>query len=163
MIGLRMNTNLLESAIAGEDISEADVTERWRPVIWLRMIKYLLESAIAGEDVSEPDVHCTVTGRGIRIGNLIFCSFSLSLFCSSLFHYCPSFNPNRSGMPANSKGGACCILKSTAWARFISGFLPFSPWKQSYFEVLIKLKRMAIQIVTHTRVLKKILTSGIMV
>ena len=32
MIGLRMNKNLLESAIAGEDISEADVTERWRPV-----------------------------------------------------------------------------------------------------------------------------------
>ena len=32
----RMNKNLLESAIAGDDISEADVTGRWRPVIGLR-------------------------------------------------------------------------------------------------------------------------------
>ena len=33
---MSVNKNLLESAIAGDDISEADVTGRWRPVIGLR-------------------------------------------------------------------------------------------------------------------------------
>ena len=103
-----------------------------------------------------------------------------------------ALNPNKSGIPAATKGRACwrifsnycCTLPpkntrprlvgdfsptdishsfaygwrffSAAAARFLFGFSPFSLWKRSYFEVLIKFKKIGHTICDPYQIFKKI-------
>ena len=62
-----------------------------------------------------------------------------NLTLTELSKYCSFAAKSRD--EESTKGVACWYLKTAEAARFLFGFLPFSWWKQSCFEVLIKFKK----------------------